>query len=475
MSETYAESALRPARDIWLGIFVGGLALFLALAVVASLNEALLPEHAARAWLIDHRLWPGPAFFGWVQELGNRTLLGALAVALILALPVKAQGRLWLLLAVLLASWGLEEITEAMVHPSMPGASFPSGHATAASAFYVFGAYLLTDRVDRRLSKGAIWALAIGLVFVSSLTPVVVDVHWSLNTIGGVLLGLSCAAGAAWWSSARRRASATAHDGAAVPLLLYLLYRAYEHRLLGEVKQQAMPRHVAVILDGNRRHGREIGITDPDAVYRLGAKRLDDIVEWCEALGIRELTLWVFSTDNLMRSPEVVASILGAVEAKLSALAVAPETHTRRLRVRAVGRLELLPGDTLAAIRAVEQATSRYDGLTLNIAIAYGGREEIADAVKGLLGELIRRGTPPAELVKGVTEEAIARHLYTAGSADPDLVIRTSGELRLSGFLLWQSVHSEFYFSDVFWPAFRRLDFLRAIRSFQQRTRRFGR
>jgi short-chain Z-isoprenyl diphosphate synthase len=144
------------------------------------------------------------------------------------------------------------------------------------------------------------------------------------------------------------------------------------------------------------------------------------------------------------------------------------------VRVRAIGCLSLLPPAVLDAIRAAERATDCYDGLELNIAVAYGGRQEIADAVRALLSRLAAEQATLAEAIDEVTPEAIARHLYTAGLPDPDLIIRTSGEIRLSGFLLWQSVHSEFYFTAVLWPAFRKIDFLRAIRAYQDRQRRYG-
>ena len=206
----------------------------------------------------------------------------------------------------------------------------------------------------------------------------------------------------------------------------------------------------------------------------MGAQKLDDVLIWCNDLGIPAVTLWVCSTENLKRSDAEVSGILGAVEAKIGALAQDPWIHQRRVRVKAAGRLSLLPLSTVAAIRKAEEATADYDAMTLTIAVAYGGREEIADAVRDLIRAKVRDGLGLDELAEHITPAAIDQHLYTAGLPDPDLIIRTSGEVRLSGFLLWQSAHSEFYFTDVYWPEFRRVDFLRAIRSFQQRTRRFG-
>jgi short-chain Z-isoprenyl diphosphate synthase len=252
------------------------------------------------------------------------------------------------------------------------------------------------------------------------------------------------------------------------------LYFLYARRLVREVRGRPRPQHIGIILDGNRRHGRSHGISAPREVYDLGAGKLDEVLDWCIELAIPTVTLWVLSTDNFRRPAEELCGLLGAIEAKLNALARDPATHRRRVRLRAIGRLDMLDGPLRDAIEAAERATAGYDGIELNIAIAYGGRQEIADAVKGLLGCLAKEGATLLEAGHAVTPEAIAGHLYTAGLPDPDLIIRTSGEIRLSGFLLWQSAHSEFYFTDVLWPALRKIDFLRAIRAYQQRGRRFG-
>jgi short-chain Z-isoprenyl diphosphate synthase len=257
-------------------------------------------------------------------------------------------------------------------------------------------------------------------------------------------------------------------------VLLRPLYYLYANRLGQEVARRPKPRHIGIILDGNRRHGRARGITEPREVYDIGAEKLDEVLDWCVELAIPTVTLWVFSTDNFRRPPAEVSGILAAVEAKLQRLARDPAIHARRVRVRAIGCRGMLPAPVLEAIAAAERATAGYDGMELNIAVAYGGRQEIADAVRELVNELTAQAESLAAAIGGITPEAIARHLYTAGLPDPDLIIRTSGEVRLSGFLLWQSAHSEFYFTDVLWPAFRKIDFLRAIRVFQERQRRFG-
>ncbi len=258
-------------------------------------------------------------------------------------------------------------------------------------------------------------------------------------------------------------------------MLANLLYGLYERRLGGQVRRAGgLPRHIGIILDGNRRHGQQQGLTDPRAIYAAGARKLDDVLDWCADLGVAAVTLWVLSTDNLGRPLDQVSGILGAIEGKMRSLATDPAIHRRRVRVQAIGRLDLLPASTVAAIEAACRATSAYEAMVLTIAVAYGGREEIVDAVRALLDAVAREGGSLADASARVDAETIGRHLYLTGLPDPDLIIRTSGEIRLSGFLLWQSAHSEFYFSDVYWPAFRRIDFLRAIRAYQQRSRRYG-
>jgi short-chain Z-isoprenyl diphosphate synthase len=167
--------------------------------------------------------------------------------------------------------------------------------------------------------------------------------------------------------------------------------------------------------------------------------------------------------------------LLGVLVEKIRALARHPATARARRRIRAVGRLDALPLALREAIADAERDTAVHDGCLLNLAVGYSGRQEIADAVAALVRAQFRAGMTADELAAHVTPEEIGRHVYAGGEEDPDLIIRTSGEIRLSGFLLWQSVYSEYYFCDVYWPAFRRVDFLRALRSYQQRQRRFGR
>ena len=267
-----------------------------------------------------------------------------------------------------------------------------------------------------------------------------------------------------------QRLFAGARDG-----IRRLLYRLYERRLLERLRDGAMPRHVGIILDGNRRFGRRRQIDDPKALYTLGADKLDDLLDWCVALKISAVTLWVCSTSNLMRPPEEVSGILGAIQAKLSALAEAPIIRQHGVRVQAAGRLDLLPASTRAAIERATQETQGHEGLLLTIAVAYDGRAELVDALRSILRSGILDADDPDAAIEAITDKTIAQHLYVPDLPDPDLIIRTSGELRLSGFLLWQSAYSEFYFSDIDWPDFRKIDFLRALRAYQNRQRRFGR
>jgi short-chain Z-isoprenyl diphosphate synthase len=257
-------------------------------------------------------------------------------------------------------------------------------------------------------------------------------------------------------------------------LILRPIYRVYEHHLWSQLRAAPLPRHIGLILDGNRRYALRHRLTEPTEIYGLGADKLDELLEWCAGLGIPAITLWVFSTDNLSRPPAEVCGILAAIERKMRLLAEDPEIHRRQVRVCAMGRLDSLPASTRDAVRAAEAATSGYGGMRLTIAAAYGGREEITDAVQALLRARQRQGAALADIIEGVTPQAIGQYLYAPDLPDPELIIRTSGEIRLSGFLLWQSAYSEFYFTDVFWPAFRRIDLLRAIRDFQRRRRRFG-
>jgi short-chain Z-isoprenyl diphosphate synthase len=244
----------------------------------------------------------------------------------------------------------------------------------------------------------------------------------------------------------------------------------YEKRLARALADADTPRHVGVIIDGNRRWARAIGLEDVNAGHRRGADKIADLLAWCDEAGVEVVTLFLLSTDNLSRPEPELTPLLRIIEGVAENLA----RPGRPWRLHPVGALELLPAETVAVLKQAEEATLDRPGATVNLAVGYGGRREIADAVRSLLAEAAERGTTFDELVEHLDVEHIAEHLYTRGQPDPDLVIRTSGEQRLSGFLLWQSAHSEFYFTDVYWPDFRRVDFLRALRDYAARHRRFG-
>lgn len=223
------------------------------------------------------------------------------------------------------------------------------------------------------------------------------------------------------------------------------------------------------MLDGNRRWARAVG-ADTAHGYRAGADNIQPMLGWCEEVGVEVVTLWLLSSDNLSnRPPEQLEGLLGIIEGAVASLAA-----TGRWRVHPVGALDLLPAHTAERLKAAEEATRDVDGLMVNVAVGYGGRREIADAVRSLLLSESAKGRTLEELAETVDVEHIASHLYTKGQPDPDLVIRTSGEQRLGGFLLWQSANSEFYFCEALWPDFRRVDFLRAIRAYSARERRYG-
>ena len=247
-----------------------------------------------------------------------------------------------------------------------------------------------------------------------------------------------------------------------------MLYPAYERRLARRLPPDKLPKHVGVMLDGNRRWARAVG-RDAAHGYRAGAANISPLLEWCDELGVEVVTLWLLSTDNLNRPSEELRNLLVIIEDAVADLAA-----QNRWRLNPVGALDLLPADTARRLKEAADETRDVEGLLVNVAVGYGGRREIADAVRSLLQEHASKGTSIEELAEILDVEHIAEHLYTKGQPDPDLVIRTSGEQRLGGFLLWQSAQSEFYFCEAYWPDFRKVDFLRALRAYSERNRRFG-
>jgi short-chain Z-isoprenyl diphosphate synthase len=252
-----------------------------------------------------------------------------------------------------------------------------------------------------------------------------------------------------------------------------LLYFGYSKLLEREVRNGTLPVHIGLILDGNRRYAKEMGFEDVTMGHKEGAKKLDDVLTWCVEFGIKIITIWVLSTDNTQRDEDEVAALVKVIEEKINDLSKNPIIKKNGIQIKALGNLDILPDELKEAIRKSEMSTKDHTNHILNIAVGYGGREEIVDAVKRVIRE--KKACSLEELADNICADDITNHLYTYGIPDPDLIIRTSGEIRMSGFLLWQSAYSEFYFCDAFWPVFRKIDFLRAIRSYQQRNRRFGR
>ena len=246
-----------------------------------------------------------------------------------------------------------------------------------------------------------------------------------------------------------------------------MLYPFYESRIVRGLDFSKTPRHVGVILDGNRRFAKaNPSELDPKG-HRRGASKIMEFLGWCDEAKVEVVTLWLLSTENFKRTPEELDGLLRIIAETVN------ELHaTGKWNIKAVGALDLLPpwlNEKLASLTPIHGG-----GVEVNVAIGYGGRREIVDAVKGYLQDQSAQGSSVESAANELTTDAISKYLYTAGQPDPELLIRTSGEQRLGGFLLWQSAHSEFYFCEAYWPDFRRVDFLRALRAYSQRQRRLG-
>lgn len=246
-----------------------------------------------------------------------------------------------------------------------------------------------------------------------------------------------------------------------------LLYPFYEWRIIKDLDFTKTPRHIGVTLDGNRRWAKQNPDPSDPFGHKRGAGKIVDLLGWCEETKVEVVTLWMLSTDNFKRSPEEVSTLIDVISEIVDDLAA-----RKRWSIKAVGALDVLP-------EALARKLSTLPGcaeskLQVNVAVGYGGRREIVDAVKGYLADQEEAGQSLQSAAAALDADAISRHLYTAGQPDPDLLIRTSGEQRLGGFLLWQSALSEFYFCEAYWPDFRRVDFLRALRDYSHRHRRLG-
>jgi tritrans,polycis-undecaprenyl-diphosphate synthase [geranylgeranyl-diphosphate specific] len=249
------------------------------------------------------------------------------------------------------------------------------------------------------------------------------------------------------------------------------VYKLYERWLWHQVKSNVRPEHIAIILDGNRRWASEKDLA-PWLGHKKGAEKVEQLLEWCLKLNVKSITLYAFSTENFRRPREEVDEIMRIAEEELQKILKDERIHRNRVCVKVIGRLNMVPEHLRKLIEEVEEATQNYNEHFLNIAFAYGGRAEIVDAAREIADKVRKRELNPED----VDESLFEKFLYTSHmpKQDPDLIIRTSGEERLSGFLLWQSAYSELCFLDVYWPDFRLIDLLRAVRTFQNRKRRFG-
>lgn len=251
------------------------------------------------------------------------------------------------------------------------------------------------------------------------------------------------------------------------------IYGRYARRLRAQLVGRPMPRHIGIIMDGNRRWARQVGLPDPILGHRYGADHVTRVLDWCWGLGISHVTVYLVSTENLISRPTPeIQYLMRVVEDFVGERLTRPNP---RWQVHVVGLLDLLPDSTAQVLKQAQEYTRDVStGRHVTVAAGYGGRQEVVDAVRSLLDERARAGVSLGQLAETLTVDDIAAHLYTSGQPDPDLIIRTSGEQRMSNFLLWQSVYSELYFCDAYWPGFREIDFLRALRSYGARKRRYG-
>ena len=249
-----------------------------------------------------------------------------------------------------------------------------------------------------------------------------------------------------------------------------ILYRLYEWYISRDLKPEKMPKHVAIIMDGNRRYSKLQGNMDVVKGHEIGVDTLEKVLDWSIELGIEIITVYAFSTENFNRPQHEVEGLMKLFVKNFKRLVDHEKIHKNEVKVKVVGKTELIPESVREAIKEAEDATAQYDKRLFNIAIGYDGRLEIIDSFK----KIIKQVQAGEITIDDVDEELVSKNLYTGGLDDPNLIIRTSGEERLSGFLLWQSSYSELYFCETLWPELRKVDFIRAIRSYQERERRFG-
>jgi len=270
-------------------------------------------------------------------------------------------------------------------------------------------------------------------------------------------------------SSVTRKLSTMIYNSGTYTYFSKKVNKFRDYKTIEQIKQHPVPQHVAVIMDGNRRFATGLGLT-PNAGHLFGRDKIEEMLEWCFELGIKNLTLYAFSTENFRRDSDEVKILMDLCEDELARAAKDSRIHKNQVKVRVLGKLKSLHSGLQESAQYIMDQTKNYDKHSLNIALAYGGREEIIHAIQHIADD-VKRGSLK---IADITEPIVSKYLYTNGLPDPDLILRTSGEERISNFLLWQLAYSELYFSDMYWPAFQKRDFLKAIQTCQQRKRRFG-
>jgi len=240
-------------------------------------------------------------------------------------------------------------------------------------------------------------------------------------------------------------------------------------KLYEQVKKNPLPKHLAIIMDGNRRYAASFGL-NAEAGHLFGRDKIEELLDWSFELGIKNLTVYAFSTENFSRDSKEVKTLMNLCKKELDRASKDSRIHKNKVRIRVIGHIDSLPKDIAESAEYVMQKTKKYDKHSFNVALAYGGREEIIHAIQKIADDVKKEKIN----IEDIEENLVSKYLYTNGIPDPDMILRTSGEERISNFLLWQLAYSELYFSDVFWPAFQKRDFLKAIHTCQMRQRRYG-
>ena len=247
------------------------------------------------------------------------------------------------------------------------------------------------------------------------------------------------------------------------------MYTTYERKLLQDIKRFPVPYHIAIIMDGNRRFAEKLGLSRVEG-HERGKDKVDDVLDWAREMGVKVVTVYALSSENFNRSSQEIEELMDLFQRAFREAGDDKKVHKFKIQIRAIGNLKNLPERVRESIKYAEDRTKDYSNYYYNVAVSYGGRQEIIQAIRRIATH-VRDGEKEIE---DIDEEMVSSYLYTADLPDPDLILRTSGEERISNFLLWQLAYSELYFTDVYWPEFRKIDFLSAIRDYQKRKRKYG-